>query len=188
MMKRRSGLLVPVLACALAACGTTVPGGPAMSSGAGDGLSVPSSVTAAEVPGAVADAGTSTDGITTPGPGAVGSDGGGGTVGAGSVGTAAPGAATQPGRGATADRTAVRVGVLYLDGAERAAGTLGISGLSTGDAMAQAKAVAAHLNATGGLAGRRIDLREGRMDAARAVSDAEGTYAAACASLTEDEK
>ncbi|TAL24153.1 MAG: hypothetical protein EPN99_03265 [Frankiales bacterium] len=60
--------------------------------------------------------------------------------------------------------------------------------MSTGDAMQQAKAVVAHLNATGGLAGRRIDLRDGRMDAARAVSDPEGTYAAACASLTEDQK
>ena len=40
--------------------------------------------------------------------------------------------------------------------------------LSTGDALAQAKAVVAKLNATGGLAGRRIDLRAGRMDGARA--------------------
>ena len=82
----------------------------------------------------------------------------------------------------------VRVGLLYIDGAESVASNLGISGLATGDAKAQAKAVVAHLNTTGGLAGRRIDLREGRMDAARALSDPEGTYAAACASLVEDEK
>jgi hypothetical protein len=48
--------------------------------------------------------------------------------------------------------------------------------------------VVAQLNATGGLAGRPIDLRRGQMDAARAVSDPDGSYAAACASLTQDEK
>jgi hypothetical protein len=80
------------------------------------------------------------------------------------------------------------VGLLYIDGADTVANSLGISGLSTGDTVAQAKAVVGYLNAHGGLAGRPIDLRLGRLPAGQMASDAEGTHAAACASLTQDAK
>jgi len=80
----------------------------------------------------------------------------------------------------------VRIGLLYLDGVDNAATALGISGLTTGDAPAQTRAVVAYLNARGGLDGRRIELRTAKVAATEATS--ETAYAAACTSLTEDQK
>lgn len=173
---------MPVLALSLAACGTTVPqAGELTTSRYGDGLTAPG-----ERGGSLAtaaDGGALTPDTTGPSSASRPSARADGPAAADRVPSTRTGATAS-----TADRTPVRVGVLYLDGADAAASNLGISGLSTGDAWAQANAVATHLNAAGGLAGRRIDLRRGRMDAASAVSDPEGTYAAACATLTEDEK
>lgn len=182
-MSRRTTLIAALLALPLAACGTTVPMGGLNAVPAGDGLSAP--VVGSQDPTTTQAQDVTSGGVAQTSP-------------TSAIGPASPGAPSvaggsapvrQPGTTATrVDRTPVRVGVLYLDGADAAASSLGISGLSTGDAWAQAKAIVAHLNATGGLAGRRIDLRAGRMDAGRAVSDNEATYAAACATLTQDEK
>ncbi len=200
MMPLRSRVLLLALLASLAGCGTTVPVGAARTDAlTGDGLG---GSNAASSDGVDVDAATgeASSGLGTSGsagssdsapeqtgaqspPAAAGARGSVTTTGTGTGSTLGK---SRPQTGT--DRSPVRVGVLYLDGADAAASNLGISGLSTGDAWAQAKAVTAHLNASGGLAGRRIDLRKGRMDAASAVSDPEQTYAAACASLTQDEK
>jgi hypothetical protein len=182
-------LVVPLLLLPLAACGTTVP----LSQQGSAGTSV-DSLGAPAVPGSTSGAAElgGTTGGTTGSSGATASVGspsstGGVTGTTGTSGTTGTRPATST-TGGRADRSPVRVGLLYLDGADAAASSIGISGLSTGDALAQARAVVAKLNATGGLAGRRIDLRVGKMDAARAVSNPDATYATACATLTQDEK
>jgi hypothetical protein len=124
-------------------------------------------------------------------PGSDAPAGGSGTTGrGGGVGAPpAPGSVPTSTSGPVAtSRAPVRVGLLYIDGADTLAGSLGISGLTTGDTRAQARAIVSHLDSHGGLAGRRIDLRYGRMDAASLSSDIEGTHAQACSALTEDEK
>lgn len=183
-MIRRTRLLAPLLALPLAACGTTVQGSDLAASGSGDGLTVQRADGPPAGPAGGQGAGSRPG---QPQPARSRADAGGPAGSAGSGATSAP----RTGSGAPSGqalRGPVRVGVLYIDGAEAVASNLGISGLTTGDAWAQAKAVVAHLNATGGLAGRPIDLREGRMDAARMVSDVEGSHAAACASLAQDQK
>ncbi len=82
----------------------------------------------------------------------------------------------------------VRVGLLYIAGADKAAAALGVSGVSTGDTKAQAAAIVAYLNAHGGLRGRRVDLREGKMDASQVTANPEAAHAQACSSLVEDQK
>ena len=180
-MARRSTLLALVL-LSVAACGTTVPGGGRAGVAVGDGLSAPASVTGTVGGGGQLPA--ASQGVS----GAAASSAG-GTSGATAQGAPLVAAPTSSGSGTrAADRTPVRVGVLYLQGADQVAGTLGISGLATGDAMAQARAVVAYLNARGGLAGHPIDLRDGGMSASSALSDQDGTYAQACAALAEDQK
>jgi hypothetical protein len=176
--------LLPALlaTAALTACGTTVPVASQLSSAGSDGL------------GTVAPGGTTQDGglvpggqqggtggtVTAPRPGTVttGTTGtAGGTV--GTTGTAVPTSGPKV-------TTPVRVGLLYLDGVDSFATTLGLDGLSTGDAVAQSKAIVGYLNKQGGLGGRQIDLRLGKVAAADAQNEA--AWAAACAALTEDQK
>ena len=176
-MARWSALLVPLLL--LTACGTTVPLTAQQGDAGADGLSV-----SAPQRGT---AGTTDQQSSASGRGPIG----GSAPVAGTPGTTSQGAApasAAPSGPSVQDRAPVRVGVLYLQGADQVAGTLGISGLATGDAMAQARAVVAYLNARGGLAGHPIDLRDGGMSASSALSDQDGTYAQACASLSEDQK
>jgi hypothetical protein len=153
-----------------------VPLGTVASSGSGDGLSVqagglsPTAVDAGVPSGGQAPAGGTT-GVTTPG----------------TTSAVRPGATAAAGAPSATARltTPVRVGLLYLEGVDTAASALGISGLSTGDTVAQAKAIVGYLNKHGGLAGRQIDLRLARIPASEAGS--ETAYAAACSSLAEDE-
>lgn len=178
-MSRRTrlvGLLVAGLGMTVSGCGTTVPGAGVTAAGtAGDGLSAPVTTGGAQQQAPATSAGSRSA--------ALGTSSGGATV----DGTRPTSVAPRTPVDARADRTPVRVGVLYIDGADALASNLGITGLSTGDAMAQARAVVAHLNAQGGLAGRPIELHEGRMSAASSAN-AEGAYAAACTSLTEDQR
>lgn len=184
-MTRRRRLLIPLLASLLSACGTTVPVTLGAPTTAGDGLQLPAAAELGTVDSSAPIDGAASTGAQRPVAGAGQRGPEAGFEGTTGVGTAGPAGTAPPLQQAGG---AVRVGLLYFDGAEAVASNLGISGLTTGDAKAQAEAVVRHLNATGGLAGRRIELREGRMDAARAASDAEGTYAAACTSLVEDQK
>jgi hypothetical protein len=176
--------LLPALfaTVALAACGTTVPVTSQLSSAGNDGLGTNTSGTTAQDGSPVA--GTQQDSlggtVTTPGAGATT------TTGSGTTGAAVSttGAAV-PSNGPRVT-TPVRVGLLYLDGVDSFASTLGLDGLSTGDAVAQSKAIVGYLNKQGGLGGRQIDLRLGKVAAADAQNEA--AWAAACAALTEDEK
>ena len=187
-MSLRTWLLAPLLALPIAACGTTVPGAGEAATSSGDGLGN----------GLTSSAGAALGAMGTSSPGGTTTRGVWSTIGNSQAGPTSTGGSAVGGRGTStqdqganasqANRIPVRVGVLYIDGAEAVATNLGISGLSTGDAMAQAKAIVTYLNAKGGLAGRPIQLCAGKMDAASAASNSEGAYAQACASLTEDSK
>ena len=177
-MRRTSRFLLPLLLLGATACGTTVPAAQLRAAGSGDGLSVP-----AEAGSSDAVTGSAPDATAAGQPSQAGAAPTSPTTARGSVPSASRATAVVSRGGPP-----VKVGLLYVDGAEQVAGSLGISGLSTGDASAQAKAVVAHLNATGGLSGRRIELHEARIDASSALSDGEGAYAQACASLTQDAK
>jgi hypothetical protein len=170
-----------LLTAALAACGTTVPvtsTGRLATDGLGtvvpgttqDGGLVPGGQQAVGTGGAVSTPGTTGGSVTTPGA----TGGAGGTTG-GVVPTGGP-RSTAP----------VKVGLLYLDGVDAFATTLGLDGLSTGDTVAQAKAIVAYLNKQGGLGGRKIDLKLGKVAAGDAQNEA--AWAAACSSLTEDQR
>jgi hypothetical protein len=181
LLPRRVSALL--LAGLLAGCGSTAQvTGPAPGTVlSGDGLSIPEAGT--PTTGASAAPGVDSGGNLLPGSNPT------------ATGTTTTGVAPKPGGTAGSVSTpvvrgsgSVRVGVLYIDGADRMASALGISGLSTGDARAQAKAVVTHLNATGGLGGRQIELREGKLDSSRMSSDQDGAHAQACLSLTEDQK
>lgn len=142
-----------------------------------DGLGAPSSLVAPARPDAAGEQGAplvpDASGPIAPGtPGVPAS---------GAVPQPVPGQVQQQPRGSGP----VTVGLLYLDGADEFASTLGISGLSTGDAEAQAKAIVKHLNAKGGLQGRPVTLVTYGM---RAGADPTAEHGAACTALTEDAK
>ena len=84
------------------------------------------------------------------------------------------------GRGITA--TTVRVGIFVAD----FAGLQNVKGFNTGNPEVQAKAVADHINASGGIAGRRVELSYGRMPATSGNWEADEQ--AICSSFTEDKK
>ena len=190
----RRFLLLSGCALALTACGTTVPDAGLRSSGTGaaDGLGQ-----ATQQEGSTSPGGTTDPGALASGGGSVtGTGGTSGTTGAtGATGATTPGAGptTSAGRAVTSgpvrrSTAPVRVGVLYIEGADTVANGLGISGLSTGDTAAQAKAVADHLNAHGGIGGRPVALYYGKLAASQMSSDQDGAHAAACAQLAQDDK
>ena len=186
MGARRGPALLLLAAALTAGCGSTVqqPGGTATLGGpavSDDGLSIPTSGEGtAGAPAAGGRPAEVAPGTTSP----TTADGRATT--AGTTQPAAPAAATAGGPAvARAGSGPVTVGLLYLDGADEFASTLGISGLSTGDAEAQAKAIVKHLNSTGGLGGRPIKLVTYGM---RAGADPTAEHGAACTALTEDAK
>ena len=151
-MKRLLPALVAV--AALSACGTTVPVATQLSSAAGNGLSPagPGSL----IQGSQVQQG----GLGTGGTGSASRTAGTGT--AGTAGTTGSRVVTPSGTIATVGPRStgpVKVGVLYLDGVDAFATALGLDGLSTGDTVAQAKALVAHINKHGGLGGRQVDVR-----------------------------
>jgi hypothetical protein len=184
---RRAALLV--LAAALAtACGTTVP------------ISQQSSALGSDQSGLGGDVVSGTTGSALPS-GTTGTTGG--TTGTtalpgGSSGSVVPGSTSTTTTGAKAPTSVptsaipkstapVKVGVLYIEGADQAAAALGI-GLTTGDTKAQAKAIIAALNTQGGLAGRTITPVLYGMNASDLSSNPSGVYQAACTSLAQDSK
>jgi hypothetical protein len=102
-------------------------------------------------------------------------------------GPAAPQAGPIATGGQVRSAGAVRVGVLYGKGVDKAAKAIGLSGLTTGDTAAQAKAVIDWINAHGGLAGRKIQPFYYGIQAGTG-GDADAAYEAACTSLTQDSK
>lgn len=178
--------------CSLAAvgCGSTVQtaavGAAAGSNAAGgDGLGAP--VPAAAATGAKGATGVvpGASSATALGGSGVGDVAGSGDVTAGSGRRAGGPAGRLGGSSSTSAGAPIAVGLLYLDGVDKFASTLGIDGLSTGDAVAQARAIVAHLNTRGGLQGRQIRLVTYGM---RAGADPTSEHSAACAALTEDGK
>lgn len=76
----------------------------------------------------------------------------------------------------------ISVGFIYTTGRAAAAGALGAS-ITSGDELAQWKLLVAEVNATGGLAGRKIKpVYAGR----GSTGDAQSLDAAACATFTQD--
>jgi hypothetical protein len=155
----RVGAALGLAALALAACGTTVPvtdrqagpgGGPL-----GDVLTTPSA------PAGSADSADSAPGSSTAS--AVGTTrslsapnaGRGPAPSAGPVGGDQPSTAlAATGRGWTADK--VFIGVTEIRDQAAASDSVGLKAIATGDQEVQANAVADHLNARGGLFGRKV--------------------------------
>lgn len=197
--RRHRAAATASLALALVAtgCGSTVQTDPTAGGPAG-ALGQP-------LPGdSLGEAGTLPDGSADPGTGTDGTTDGGG------AGTALPGSPTDPGTGdgstpiapgtdpgapadpgttpeGPAETGALKVSLLYLEGANEMANALGLSGLSTGDAKAQAAAIVERLNADGGVAGREIDLSYTAIDANDMANNRSGALEAACSQLTQDD-
>lgn len=161
----------------VAACGSTVP--------------------PAELAGAARD-----EGLGRSGPGGVPGDAASAsaapTGGPTGRGTASAAATAEPGRStplaaSSADpampRGTVSVGVVYDEGTDSYARSFGLGFLSTGDGRAQGQAFVEHLNATGGLGGRRVVPVFAPMSTADASgSGPDQAQAAVCARLTQDNR
>jgi ABC-type branched-subunit amino acid transport system substrate-binding protein len=175
MGDRRSGLalLAVVLSGALTACGSTVQltsssttsselGG---TSGTGGSGLTQDAATSGSTTGLGTSAGGSTGSSTGLGStGNVGSSGSSGTSGtsgsSGSSGTSTTGSTPVPStRGANGlgvtDKT-ISIGFGYSDNGQAANSTIGGGSLTTGDDLANAKAVIADINEHGGIAGRKV--------------------------------
>ena len=144
-------------------------------------------------PGSAAVGGPSTQSAT---PGSAGS-GAGGTSGARPAGPRSPATAaggrapsTRPGAATPAKPiefsqgvtpTTIKIGVFKANYAG-----LGAKGLNMGDQVVQAQAVADYLNARGGIAGRKVILSYGTLEASS--NNWESDEQAICTSFTEDQK
>lgn len=170
-------ITVALALAALTACGSTVQQqtlvGPQAPTGA-DGLAITEDASAAgDGLGAGAlDGGAGTGGSTTGG--APSTSGGGISAGGFSGGTSAsgagaPGAATASAaavpaaavakpasnaRGVTA--TTIKIGLEYIKGADDARKNMGFEGVTSGDQKRQLDILVAHMNKTGGMAGRKV--------------------------------
>jgi hypothetical protein len=104
------------------------------------------------------------------------------------VGPAGPTSSSTPSlpTGAAVSRATIKVGVLYLTGADQAAAALGIDGLSTGDSKAQAKAVFDWAATHGGFGGHKTEVSYYPVDASQSSSNPEAAQQRACTSLVQD--
>ena len=177
MIGRRGALSVALVGL-LAGCGTTVPlSARSSTSQGGDQLStVTTEPTSGALPGATDQLpGTSSTGGTLSGrvslPGAVPS-----------TAASAPGVVPN----VAASQGPLRVGLLYTAGADQAAKTLGISGVATGDVVAQANAIAAYLNAHGGVLGRQVKIVPYALSTSDNANNPAAAQEAACTSFTQD--
>jgi hypothetical protein len=113
----------------------------------------------------------------------------GGTSGAGATGSvltrgAAPTARAGAAPGAASSRTPVKIGVITQQGLESAAKAFGLDGVTTGDTRKQVEAVVSWIKASGGLAGRPIQVFQYDADLAAGSGDAVMTQA--CTAFTQD--
>jgi hypothetical protein len=190
----RRPLLTAAAALVIAGCGSTVQMGAASTDGGqvvageapstgGDGLSVP---TGTQPPSHVA-ATNLPDGVGA-GPTPAGSSAG---VGSGHPqphgARGRPTSAASTSAGATAsDHTPIRIGLLYGKDVGAAAAIVGITGLSTGDTLAQSQAMVRWVNAHGGVGGHPIQLSSYGINASGG-GDPDAAYQAACTALTQDQ-
>jgi ABC-type branched-subunit amino acid transport system substrate-binding protein len=186
---RLAGVLVAA-ALLSAACGTTVPladsqvvgaGGTGLGAGPATG---PNDGLGAGDPGAPAGLPIGSGGTAGP---AAGSVERGTTTGAGGGPSARPDGAAPTTRapGGPVARGPIRLGAVTATGAARYQQTLGVSG-ATGDQIALTRAVVDHINARGGIGGRRIDLLVYDVDAAAFSANASTTMQEACTYFTQD--
>ncbi|MGH9188335.1 MAG: hypothetical protein ACRD0U_21420 [Acidimicrobiales bacterium] len=165
-MRRSAGVMAAALVAA--ACGSTVQytdqvavGGTGATGAAGDELSLPAA--GSNSPGA-----TDGTGATTSGSGGGGSGGSGGAgptavPGAGSTGGGGgPGGTGQVGQGVTDDT--ILIGRVVIDNAAAATAALGIT-VPPVDTEALDRIMVDHVNASGGIGGRRLELVYYRNDA-----------------------
>jgi hypothetical protein len=169
-------------------CGSTVQvtgTGPAIAP-ASDGLGGP----AAGAVGGAAGTGSQPGGVTTPGTAAPGDPGAPGSVvvpgQVGSGGTRPPtGVASLPATGRGWTRTTVTIGVMTQQDVQTVAESFSLNSVDAGDQVGDVRAVIKHINANGGLFGRRVevDILDNK-----SASDAETQGQAACAHFTQDVK
>lgn len=188
-----------VALCALTACGSTVPqqtltgGSVGEQAPIADGLGAQTGPAASDPMSALSGAaGTS---------GSSGSTSAGGTAavepaGSGAAGTEpVPGAATRErpvvakpassARGVTA--TTISIGLEYTKGADEARRSMGFEGVTSGDQKRQLDILVAHINKTGGMAGRKVVPVFHAYDAKSGSTSSEKEQAA-CSTFTEDHK
>jgi ABC-type branched-subunit amino acid transport system substrate-binding protein len=80
----------------------------------------------------------------------------------------------------------IKIGALTATGAGKYQRTLGFENGATGDQVAMTRAVVDHINARGGLGGRKIDLVLYDLDPAEAATDQSSAMQAACTFFTQD--
>jgi hypothetical protein len=188
-------------ACAvLSACGSTVQySGTATVGPGGDGLSGTTGGTTGVVsttgggttggvgstsggPGGTTGSGTGTTGAA-PGASTGGATSGTGTSGTGAVPT--PGGGPTTGRGFT--KTTIRLGVATANDSSAYASSLGVKGVGyEGDPRIWYSALAAELNKSGGLLGRRVELVPHDFNTAQALNNPAAANQQACTEWTQD--
>ena len=198
-MTRRRRPNLWVLALALSACGSTVPLSGEFDTGRSSGplsAPIPSSAPGGAVPGAgvtqVPGAGGSS--VSTAGPGRSGPIGTGGSLG-GQTGTSGqpPGERSTGGSGAGnpapvgpgVTTNTINLGFYIPKNGDKAFGAIGVD-IATGDGQAQTTAIVDHLNANGGIAGRKIVPLFFSYDLAN--PDTAGQDEAACTYWAQDHK
>jgi len=115
-----------------------------------------------------------------------------GTSGTGAVG---PTPAAVPGRTATGPvgsatgvtHKTITIGIITADGYSKTAASFGGT-VNSGNMRAESEAVVAHLNAHGGIAGRRVVPVFYDVNLARYIADPSAEQQAACAAFTQDAK
>jgi ABC-type branched-subunit amino acid transport system substrate-binding protein len=196
----RVGVYAALVALALTACGTTVPQQTGPGRGATGGLSAPgtdglapSGTSGGELGGTAgtggiaSGAGGGIDAIETSGTGGAGISSGGGVPTSG--GSAAPGSAGGAGvtaRGLTA--STINIGVVTTQDAATLGKSLGAESLVGGDHVAEIDALVKHINARGGIAGRKVVAVFEDVRTADATSDPAASAQTACEGLTEDKQ
>ena len=180
--------------CVLTACGSTVPqqtlvgSAPGEQVPLGDGLgAAPGSTTIGpgnvKTGGADSSGAVPADGEPPPGPGEAGT----------AAAVPPPGAATgaQPvvpkpassARGVTA--ATIKIGLEYVKGSDEARRNMGFEGVTSGDQKRQLDILVAHINKTGGMAGRKVVPVFHAYDASSGNTSSENEQAA-CSTFVED--
>lgn len=184
----RRPLLAAALVLAVAGCGSTVQL-PADQSGnartipsSGElGLSVP---TVAPLPAGTSSSPGGSDGLPTPSrSSAVGHAEG---PSRSTSATPATPATSRASSSPTADHSPIRVGLVYAKDIAGAAAAIGLGALSTGDTLAQTKAVAHWVNNHGGVGGHPIELFSYSVSSSSGNS-VDAAAQAACTALTQDD-
>jgi hypothetical protein len=179
-VRRRLPLQIAGLVVLLAACGTTVPGattaqvgGAPVANGQTNGLGAPATGPVAASPGAIPGAidAPATDGGTAP-------------VAQGTSGPVLPDGQVAPPTSGSANRSPVKVGMIYTFN-DDAAASAGVDNGNTFTSKAAFDAMVKAYNARGGVGGRKIVPVA--VELSSNSTDLEGDLQAACDKFTQDE-